>query len=251
MINVSGDSGPLSSPGGSPSPRSIILISTNTIDRIPTPNGILEVAGGPPRFIVPALEISGWDCRVVTGALATVNVVVGGGGEEYVVPPLPRIRLPAFLQASAIIFSPIMREIDIHHLPDLDGMVVADLQGFVRHPGVPSGKPDHNVDLAPLLQHVDVIKATARELEALSTASRTMLRDKVLLLTQGREGALVIQGDRVARVASQPVHGVATIGAGDTFLAYFTAGLLDGTTPQESALRAARFTEAFLEARRP
>lgn len=250
MINVPGDEGQSGSADQTFPQRSIILISTETIDCISTPDGILEVAGGPPRFVVPALAALGWHCRLVTGALARVEVVMQAGGEEYIVPPLPRIHVPPCLRARAIILSPIMREINIHAIPHFEGTAVADLQGFVRHPGVRSGRPDRNVDLTPLLRRVDVVKATAGELDALSTSSRAMLRDKVLLLTRGREGALVIQGDHVAAIRPQPVSGVGTIGAGDTFLAYFTGSLLDGATPEEAAIAATRFTETFLEARR-
>lgn len=250
MINALGDGVQMTSDDEADSEPSIILVSTRTVDRVPTPDGILEVAGGPPRFVVPALETLGWRCRVVTGPLATVEVVVYSGGEEYVVPTLPLIHLPACLHADAIILSPIMREINIQRLPRFEGMVVADLQGFVRNPGVPSGRLNNNVDLTPLLGHVAVVKATTSELAALSKPSRAMLSGKVLLLTRGRAGALVIQGDRTATVESRTVSGVPTIGAGDTFLACFTGCLLNGATAEEAALAAARFTEAFLETRR-
>lgn len=250
MINAVGTDGPIDSFHEAKSEPSIILVSTRTVDRVSTTDGIIEVAGGPPRFVVPALQTLGWYCRVVTGAVATVEVLVQGGGEEYVVPALPVIRLPNCLRADAVILSPIMREINVTRIPRLEGMVVADLQGFVRLPGVPSGRPDHNVDLTPLLGHIDVVKATASELEALSTPSRAVLRGKILVLTRGRDGVRVIQGDHTATVEARPVSGVATIGAGDTFLACFTASLLRGATPEEAALAAARFTEAFLETRR-
>ncbi len=250
MVNSVGSAGPIDSIDDSRSRGSIILISTKTIDRVTTPDGIVEAPGGPPRFVVPALAKLGWHCRVVTGAVAQVEVVGGAGGEEYVVPSLPMIRLPACLRADAIILSPIMREIDIHHLPSLEGLVVADLQGFVRRPGVRSGTPNREVDLTPLLPRVDVVKATAGELDALSRPSRAMLDDRILVVTRGQDGALVIQRDSITAIASRPVHDVPTIGAGDTFLANFAASLLDGATPATAAQKAARLTETFLEARR-
>lgn len=247
MVNAVGNAGPIDNPR---SRGSIILISTKTIDRVTTPDGIVEAAGGPPRFAVPALARLGWHCQVVTGAVAQVEVVGGCGGEEYVVPSLPMIRLPAYLRADAIILSPIMREIDIHHLPNLEGLVVVDLQGFVRRPGVRSGTPNREVDLAPLLRRVDVVKATAGELDALSRTSRAMLGDKILVVTRGQDGALVIQGNSTTVISSRPVHDVPTIGAGDTFLANFTASLLDGAPPVAATQKAARLTETFLEVRR-
>lgn len=250
MKNALRDAGRAGSTGEPRSQGSIILISTRTVDRVSTPDGIVEAAGGPPRFVVPALAHLGWDCQVITGAVATVEVVARDGGEEYVVPSLPAIRLPGRVRADAIILSPIMREIDIYRLPDLEGMVVADLQGFVRHPGVRSGNPDRNVDLTPLLRHVDVVKATAGELDALSRPSRAMLSDKMLVMTCGQQGALVIQGGTSATIPGRPVNGVPTIGAGDTFLAYFTARVLEGAAADEAARVAARLTEAFLKARR-
>lgn len=207
------------------------------------------MAGGPPSYIRPALRDLGWPCRVVTGVRATVEVIPGPDGEDYVVPLLPTIALPPCLHAPAIILSPIMHEIDIYHLPRFDGLVVADLQGFVRRPNVPSGALGHNVDLLPLLERVDVVKATPAELMALSAPSRQRLSAAVLLLTRGPAGAVVEYAGRTTAVPARPVSGVITIGAGDTFLACFTVEMLRGASPEDAGHAAARFTEGFLESR--
>ncbi len=234
--------------GGQKQP--IILVATVTVDRTATPDGILEVAGGPPNFAGPALNNLGWSYRLLTGQTAIVDVISRDGEEEVVIPALPAIPLPVSLEAPAIILSPIMREIDIYALPDLDGLIVADLQGFVRHPGIPSGRPDRDVDLRPLLQRVHVVKATRTELEALSEPSRRMLQDIMLVVTRGHAGAQIITRNDSVTIPAHPVSGVNTIGAGDTFLAAFTAHLLAGADPAEAGNAAARFTEAFLCKRR-
>lgn len=250
MINAQFLDNQMTSASNTAARQPVVLVGTRTIDRIPTPGGIREAAGGPPTFVEPVLRAFGWQCLLVTGQTAVVDVIPRGEGEEVVISELPPIPLPAALTGAAIIFSPIMREIDIHRLPALEGLVVTDLQGFVRHPGAPSGHPDHDVDLLPLLRETQVVKGTPTELAALSAPSRLLLDHRILVLTRGRAGAQIVTGDEVVTIPAEPVSGVNTLGAGDTFLASFTAGLLDGATPAAAATAAARFTEAVLRRRR-
>ncbi|HEY4689611.1 MAG TPA: PfkB family carbohydrate kinase [Anaerolineae bacterium] len=66
-------------------------------------------------------------------------------------------------------------------------------------------------------------------------AARTQ-PDRLLFVTQGARGALVIEGERVTRVPGQPAIELDPTGAGDTFCGCVLAGLVRG----EDALTAAR-----------
>jgi len=180
---------------------------------------------------------------VITGPLATAHVLPG---PQYVFPELEPIRMPPILPGSVAILSPVMREIDPASVPPCEGLLVVDLQGFVRRPGVPSGTGSYKVNLAPLLGRADVVKATDHELEFLDDGSRCELDGTLLVITRGPAGALVRRGGIEQAVPGREVRVDNTIGAGDTFLAAFVYWLVRGESPAGAATRAARFTEDFL-----
>jgi hypothetical protein len=187
--------------------------------------------------------------QLVTGATADVEVIPGPGGEKYMIPKLHPIPIPDPLPGDAVVLSPIMREIVPDAVPQVDGLLALDLQGFVRRPGDPSGGFDRDVDLAGLLARADIIKAAEAELEALTPDSRQAARSAIVLITHGDQGATIQQGDRVETVEAIPVPAPNTIGAGDTFLSGFLVALLAGASPKAAGERAARFTEEILRER--
>jgi sugar/nucleoside kinase (ribokinase family) len=149
----------------------------------------------------------------------------------------------------AVILSPITQEIIPEQVPPVRGLLVVDLQGFVRVPGKPSAHPGKRFDLRDLLLRADLVKASTAELSLLSDQSREALKQTVLVETRGRWGAIVHSGGETVVIEAQyvPVHD--TIGAGDTFLAALVDAITSGKDPVDAATAAARFTEAVLRER--
>lgn len=236
--------------GDSAPETAVTLVSTRTIDRMPLSDGsVREQAGGPAHYIGEALRNLGRSFTLLTGAPAVVDVVLGPTGEEYIIPALPTIEVPAYLTAPAVIYSPIMQEIDHLTIPEISGLLVIDLQGFVREPNTPTGKSHHQFDLSRLLERADVIKASPSELARLDSQSRRLLAGGMLLETLGEEGLILSDHGLRYRIPSRPVKAPDTIGAGDNLLAAFVHFLLLGQSPRESAEQAARFTEKVLRDR--
>jgi sugar/nucleoside kinase (ribokinase family) len=104
-------------------------------------------------------------------------------------------------------------------------------------------------DLTGLLRRAHVVKASESELQRLTDSSRAALRGTILLTTMGERGALVRCDSREDFVPARSIKTPYTIGAGDSFLASFTAALLDGCDPMQGAEKAARFTEDVLRQR--
>ncbi len=228
----------------------VTLVSTNTRDTLTLPGGGRKtIPGGPAFYIGAALRRLGLQCDLVTGDVAEVEVVSNPHGEEYIIPALPHIELPAWVECEALVLSPIVREIDVNSVPQVDGLLVMDLQGFVREPGVSSGEVTTKFDLAELLARADVVKASESEVERLTAASREALTNAILLTTMGERGALVRCNGRECFVPARLVHTPYTIGAGDSYLAGFTAALLEGCPPVQAAEKAARLTEDILRQR--
>ncbi|MEM7357992.1 MAG: ribokinase [Pseudomonadota bacterium] len=61
-----------------------------------------------------------------------------------------------------------------------------------------------------------------------------MLPDTRTVITLGGDGAVLVSGGEVFRLAAPKVEVVDTTGAGDTFVGYFIAGLLDGMDERAS-----------------
>lgn len=230
----------------------IILVSTRTIDCLPdvSGGGLQRLPGGPAHYIGHALELQKVPYELITGAQAVTEVVrTAEGDQQYIIPALPRIDLSDKLTAPAVILSPIMQEIDPNRLPEVEGLVAVDLQGFVREPGIPSGSSPRTYDLRELLERADVVKAAPDELARLTEASRSALSRTMLLTTEGASGVRLQYAGRSSFISAYPVEAAHTIGAGDTFLGAFVPALLDGCSPEDAAERAARFTEDTLRTR--
>jgi hypothetical protein len=228
----------------------LIVVSTFTVDRIRDGDGNLlsSFPGGPARYVGEALQRLGRPFRLITGAVAQVDVVLTESGEEYTIGPLPPIRVPADLEGT-IILSPIAREIEVDALPAGEDTLVMDLQGFVREPGRSTAQPSAPRDLSSLCRRVSLVKASPRELALLTPASRDALQDALLAVTRGAEGVSLRGPDFETFIPGRTVPTTSTIGAGDTFLAAFVHELMAGEPPVPAATSAVRFTERFLRNR--
>lgn len=227
----------------------ILLVSTHTIDRIHGRGPVRSIPGGPAHYIGRALDRLGRRWRLITGEPVNVDAYAGPDGDEYVIPEIPFIALPPRLAAGAVILSPVLQEIDPLTVPPVDGLLVVDLQGFVRLPGISTATVDCTFDLAHLLVRADVVKAGSDEIERLTQQSREALRRTVVLETLGSRGAVIHSGESRIDVPALPVPDALTIGAGDTYLAAFVDALLDRASLEEAGRFAARFTEAVLRER--
>lgn len=231
-------------------PPTITIVSTHTCDRFPPDESgyVREIPGGPAHYIAEALDRLGVSHRLVTGDVALVTVLPGPDGEAYIIPPLPCIDLPPRFDSPATILSPISREIDPVDVPPSDGLLVVDLQGFVRVPGRPSTELE-TIDLTALLARASVVKASEAEIAHLDKPSLRALAGVTLVTTYGRKGVVLRTAGQRYSVAADPVETPHTIGAGDSFLASFVTYLLQSDPPLRAAERAARFTEEMLRER--
>jgi hypothetical protein len=229
----------------------ITLVSTRTVDHLPLPggSGVRDLPGGPATYIGDAFRRLGRPFTLITGELADVQVLPAGEGQEYLIPALPPIPLPDRLEGPAAVISPIIGEVRPERVPPADGLLVIDLQGFVRRPGVPTGESAGLFELSGLLQRAQVVKASQSELGRLTPESLAALDGVLLLDTLGARGLILRDGRRQHRISGRPVEAAHTIGAGDTLLAGFVDALLSGHGPGAAARQAMDFTEAVLRER--
>jgi sugar/nucleoside kinase (ribokinase family) len=228
----------------------VTLVSSFTVDRFPPDDDgrRRELTGGPAHYVGSALARLGVPYVLITGGVASVEVIPGPEGEHYLIPPMERISLPDRLTTPAVILSPIVGEIDPEAIPPIDGILAVDLQGFVRRPMRPTDER-FEVDLTALLRRADVVKAAEAEINQLSSASLEAVLDTMLVQTHGARGATICDRGTTHEISARPVSASYSVGAGDTYLAAFVAGLLHGEGPAAAGEQAARFTEAFLRDR--
>jgi sugar/nucleoside kinase (ribokinase family) len=143
-----------------------------------------------------------------------------------------------------------MREIDPDAFPSVEGLLVVDVQGFVREPGVRTDQVKGPYHLAGLLGRAGLVKASDEELALLDAESTEALSKTTVLATGGSRGAKVLRDGQAIEIPVKRVEGVHTIGAGDIFLACMTWEMVRGKPAAEAALVSARFTEALLLERR-
>jgi len=231
-----------------PNLDSIVLVSTHTIDvmRDPLTGRERLMPGGPAFYIGAALERLDAPYVLITGQAVRVDVLPVVDGEQYVIPAFEQIPLPPCFTGPAVILSPVMREIDPLGVPPVEGLLVIDLQGFVREPSLPSGEVETQFDLAPLLNRAGIVKATEQELNRLTPKSRAALEHTVLLVTHGRRGVTIREQGITHVIPSRPIDVLHTVGAGDTLLAAFVYGVLQGQDLPDAGGSAARFTEQTL-----
>ncbi len=128
--------------------------------------------------------------------------------------------------------------------------VIMDAQGLVRHGSVGPLRSDGDIE-RELLAHLTTLKLNDEEAEVLcggvDEASLRSLGVPEVVLTLGSEGALILSGTTVARVAATPVDGpVDPTGAGDSFLVAYAVERIRGGSPQEAGLAASRFVSTII-----
>lgn len=124
--------------------------------------------------------------------------------------------------------------------------IAADTSGDALKIAIASGadliKPNH-LELAELLGH-DLPDFASRV-----DAARCLQREKVphVVLSLGSEGALFIAPEKAVMASAPPVKVVSTVGAGDSMLAGYLAGLVTGRSATDRAKLATIFAWCALE----
>lgn len=220
----------------------IALISTLTSDVICDSEGkeIRTAEGGPALFIGRALAAEGVEFKLHQGPKLRVEIVVRPEGEVGKIAPFKSaLEIGADLLAPWTIVSTVLQEWRFAEGVALPQQLCVDIQGFVRDGDRFGGK--RQWDIAPVLvDQIFCMKGTAEEFNYLPADIIERQKHRILLITNGAKGVdAFINGSHHSFPVKSPVLGLAnTIGAGDTLLGYFAAGMYRGL-PVEQAIEAA------------
>lgn len=136
-----------------------------------------------------------------------------------------------------------------------------DLLGLLKQGGAKIAVDTSGEALKMAIEYgVDMIKPNHHELEEIlscplpdfasrANAAFRIQREKVphVIVSLGADGALCVSPDAVLMVEAPPVSVVSTVGAGDSLLAGYLAGIVTGCQPADCAKLAAVFAWSALE----
>lgn len=200
--------------------------------------------GGPAFFISQALENEKVNYRLVTGEIIDVEVLVDSANEygkvfkKYPVQHVPRIN------SQFTLLSTLLREWPINNASYKNTSLFIDIQGFTRSRGNFGKKRTLAVphNFVPFC-----IKGTSEEISCLPKSFIQRQKQRLVIETRGSRGSIIFWHQR--RTVIIPSHRITspdTIGAGDSFFAYFIAQYIQSGNPILSARYATKKTEGFL-----
>ena len=124
-----------------------------------------------------------------------------------------------------------------------------DIQGYVRD-GSDFGKKKYWNPPEEVVNSIFCLKGTSEELLYIPSSFLESQKQKILIETKGQLGCeIFIRGKHRAIHPSRIVDTNDTIGAGDTFFAYFISEYIRKQNVQMSAVYATEETRKFLDAR--
>lgn len=126
----------------------------------------------------------------------------------------------------------------LQHMVDVARYVVVDVQALIRTIDPETGLVGlRNLDETPfidMLEDIHFLKAARNE--ALYIDIEKVRQKTCLIVTEGKNGSRIYSNDREFRIPAFPAIEVDPTGAGDSFLAGFSAGLYQGLPIEQAVL---------------
>ncbi len=226
----------------------LTLISSRASDILLRPDGsvIDEVEGGPIVFIEAALRESDTRFDSYEGEMMRVEIEVHDGME------ISRIESPARPRSIKeinperwCVVSTLLNEWVIEGaIPD---RLMVDIQGYVRDGSAFGLRKNWILDDATSRQ-IFCLKGTEEEVGFLPAyLIEDQKKSRMLVVTHGKDGATIYCEGEEFMIPADVVDDLPnTVGAGDTFFAYFAASLYHGNDFRVAGTYASSKTAAFL-----
>lgn len=223
----------------------IALVASYTKDTITYSDGSTEdKTGGPAFYIGNILQLLNIPYLMIEGPVVHVALRVKENEESVKINFPKKINsIPCALTQKYVIVSPVA-----HEWPAVSncyrGKVCIDIQGLVRDERSVGAKKFFSPpnSFKPFL-----MKAAAVEVKYLPEKLIQKQKERCLLITKGKYGVEAwIVGKKHIIVPSNIAYVKDTIGAGDTFLAYYVAALVKDETLLDAAYYASDMTAEWL-----
>ena len=226
------------------------VFSTHATDILLNENGevISRQPGGPILFIENVLRKNGVPFNSYSGETVNVEILITNHGEFGRVPNPPQTLAIPFTEVEDwLIVSTLLSDWDFSQMGNFQGKIFADIQGFVRD-GKDFGKKRVWEESKGFAQKIFCLKGTKQEISFLPIEVQEDQKSRILIVTNGENGVdLFCQGTEIHLPVGKVVKSKDTIGAGDTFFAYFVAAMFQGKSTTEAVRAAIQKTSEFLE----
>ena len=226
----------------------ITILSTFANDKLVNASGALlgRQKGGPAFYLKRAFEKE--NVSLKTGPKMEVQILMTKNREFGKVPKIPKQKVIRFSQikTSFLLISSVLNELDLAKHPNYRGKVFFDIQGYVRN-GNDFGKKKLWKPNEKIFANIFCLKGTKEEVQNIPRQYVEAQKQKVLLITKGKLGCEIFAfGKRYNIKPSKVVASKNTIGAGDTFFAYFVSRFAKTAKILDSAKYAVKKTSLFL-----
>jgi len=182
-----------------------------------------EQAGGPALYLTKVFQQENIPVNVISPPEMRVEILLNDKGEFGKVPERAEPVKVDFkkIETDYLVISTLLDDFSLDGLEKYQGRVFVDLQGFVRD-GTDFGKKK-KWEPAPEIQNkIFCLKGTDEELSYLKPEFVENQKKKILLRTLGKNGAEIYYfGAKFVTRPAQIIEPKNTIGAGDTYFAYF------------------------------
>jgi len=223
------------------------VVSSKAVDVLLRPDGsrIDEISGGPAFFIRSALQESGVDFTINEGEKMQVEVKVYDHKEiSKVARPSQTRKLSEIDAGDWCIISTLLNEWSIDVVPKC---AFVDIQGYVRDGSRFGGKRSWPID-GETSRKIYCLKGTAEEISYLpAELVEDQKANRMLVITDGERGSTIYCAGEQVSIPAELVENLPnTVGAGDTFFAYFAASLYQGNDFRTAGAYASTKTAEFL-----
>ena len=202
--------------------------------------------GGPALYVMRALEECNVKADIISGKKIIVEILLKDSQEFGRVPVLPqknRVNTNA-LKPWTIISTVCNEWVLSAPLPD---KLMVDLQGFVRD-GSNFGKKTLSPEINKFAGEIYCLKGTEEEVACLTKKAIERQKTRMLVITNGPKPVTLYVNNEKSMISVVAVENPKdTIGAGDSFFAYFAAGLHQGLMPSRAVRYANCKTAVFLQ----
>ncbi len=228
----------------------VTILSTFARDELVNERGgfIGKQEGGPALYIKRALEREKTPFFIMTGSKMKVRILIKRGGEfgKILKKSEPKSIKFSQIETPFLLISSVLDEFSLGDLADFKGKTFLDIQGYVRDGG-DFGKKKLWKPRQEIFKSIFCLKGTQEELRKIPAEYRQAQKRKILLVTKGKRGCEVFAfGKRYSIRPSKVITGKSTIGAGDTFFAYFVSCFMKTKNVLSSAKYAVKKTSEFL-----
>jgi len=228
--------------------ENLLVISSFAKDKITYRKSgeTLEKIGGPAFWISRTLKDIGMKFDIITGKRdAEIEITVNKNGESGIIRSVSEIIPEAEINADFIIISTIADEFKLETISNnFKGEIALDLQGYIR-----ASKLNNKEFILPknIGKKIKIIKLTEEELDFLKSKFIDSYPDIIFIITKGKFGADIIKNGSSFHYCAPKIKFIDTLGAGDVFLAAFTAQIIKCNDIPKSGNYANNYVSQFLK----